>query len=93
MYLQSFCVLALAYGQQAYAYYGYPTNNLEAVFGPHVSPETEIASSSDANFSSVVGPRWSAWETPDWSGAIKPATIRDLQKIVSTIHFLLSALK
>jgi hypothetical protein len=58
-------------------------SSLEALFGPHLSPGTEIASSSDANFSTVVGTRWSAWETPDWSGAIKPANISDLGVIVS----------
>ncbi|KAI1171388.1 hypothetical protein F4777DRAFT_593834 [Nemania sp. FL0916] len=56
--------------------------SLEALFGPHVSPGTVIASSNQANFSSVVGPRWSTWETPAWSGAIKPALISDLKQIV-----------
>ncbi|KAJ5826944.1 hypothetical protein N7447_003707 [Penicillium robsamsonii] len=55
---------------------------LEELYGPWVSPATEIASSTDANFSTVVGPRWSAWEAPQWSGAIKPATEKDLQKVV-----------
>ena len=59
-------------------------NHLEALFGPHLSSGAEIAASSDADFDSVVGHRWSAWEVPDWSGAIKPATIRDIQEIVST---------
>jgi hypothetical protein len=58
---------------------------LEELYEPWVSPATEIASSTDANFSSVVGPRWSAWEAPHWSGAIKPATEKDLQKVVSIV--------
>ncbi|KAK4064093.1 CAZyme family AA7 [Trichoderma aggressivum f. europaeum] len=55
---------------------------LEELYEPWVSPATEIASSTEANFSTVIGPRWSAWEAPRWSGAIKPATEADLQKIV-----------
>nr|CAG8993145.1 FAD-linked oxidoreductase [Penicillium sclerotiorum] len=57
-------------------------NILEALFGPYVSPGTEIASSSDANFSSVVTGRWTSWEAPTFSGAIKPVTEHDLQEIV-----------
>ncbi|KAI1087103.1 hypothetical protein F5B19DRAFT_90909 [Rostrohypoxylon terebratum] len=73
--------LALAYATTAHA--GNYSGSLEALFGPYVSPGTEMASSSDANFSSIVGPRWSAWETPDWSGAIKPAALTDLKQIVT----------
>ena len=58
------------------------SGNLEALFGPHVSPGTEIASSSDSNFSSVVTGRWTSWEAPTFSGAIKPQTEHDLQAIV-----------
>lgn len=82
MQRQLFRALALAtatYATLTYAAGG----SLEALFGPYLSPGAEIAESTDANFSSVVGPRWSAWETPDWSGAIKPATKRDIQEIVS----------
>ncbi|AEO68595.1 uncharacterized protein THITE_2055098 [Thermothielavioides terrestris NRRL 8126] len=56
--------------------------NLEALFGPHVSSGTLIASASDANFSSVVGPRWSSWQPPQYFGAIKPANEADLQAII-----------
>lgn len=59
--------------------------NIEELFGPYMSPGTEIASSSDANFSTVVTPRWSSWESPTWIGAIKPETEADLQKIVSPL--------
>lgn len=70
----------VAYGKKAP---GRAACAIEELFESSVSPATEIASSTDANFSSVVGPRWSAWEAPAWSGAIKPATEADLQKIVS----------
>ncbi|KAK0757781.1 hypothetical protein N5P37_009797 [Trichoderma harzianum] len=69
----------VAYGKKAP---GRAACTIEELFESSVSPATEIASSTDANFSSVVGPRWSAWEAPAWSGAIKPATEADLQKIV-----------
>jgi fumiquinazoline A oxidase len=58
--------------------------DLEAMFGPYVSADTLIASSCDANYSSVVGPRWSTWAAPSYFGAIMPATEADLQKIVSS---------
>jgi hypothetical protein len=64
--------------------------NLEALFGPHVSSGTLIASASDANFSSVVGPRWSSWQPPQYFGAIKPANEADLQAIVSAGTVMLS---
>ncbi|KAL4905450.1 hypothetical protein BDW74DRAFT_185017 [Aspergillus multicolor] len=57
-------------------------HTLEELYGPRVSAATEIASSTEANFSEVVGPRWSAWEAPQWSGAIKPATEGDLQEVI-----------
>ncbi|KAJ5382602.1 hypothetical protein N7517_000513 [Penicillium concentricum] len=68
----------VAYGH----YIRHDASTLEELYEPWVSPATEIASSTDANFSTVVGPRWSAWEAPHWSGAIKPATEKDLQKVV-----------
>jgi len=56
--------------------------DIETMFEPYLSPGTEIAEPTDANFSTVVSPRWSEWEVPQWSGAIKPKTERDIQKIV-----------
>jgi FAD/FMN-containing dehydrogenase len=56
--------------------------SIETLFGPYLSPGTEIASSTDANFSGVVTTRWTTWESPTWTGAIKPETEADLQKIV-----------
>lgn len=62
--------------------------NLESLFGPHVSPGTEIASVSESNFSTVVGPRWSSWQAPTYFGAIKPATESDVQNIVTSLDSL-----
>lgn len=59
--------------------------NIEALFGPYMSLGTEIAEPTDANFSDVVSPRWSEWDPPTWTGAIKPETERDLQRIVSVL--------
>ncbi|KAL5355969.1 hypothetical protein BJX96DRAFT_142127 [Aspergillus floccosus] len=56
--------------------------DIESLFGPYLSPGTEIAEPTDADFSSVASPRWSEWKPPTWTGAIKPKTERDLQKIV-----------
>ncbi|KAK9424066.1 putative FAD-binding PCMH-type domain-containing protein [Seiridium unicorne] len=54
----------------------------QALFGPHVSPSTEIACKSDADFSDVASPRWSSWDTPGFVAAIKPVTEADVQTIV-----------
>ncbi|KAI0377215.1 hypothetical protein F5Y04DRAFT_273242 [Hypomontagnella monticulosa] len=82
--LTPFLALAsVAFGVLAY---GQHTNRgattLEGLYGPWVSPSTGIAGSTEANFSTVVGRRWSAWEAPQWSGAIKPASQRDLQEVI-----------
>lgn len=59
--------------------------DFKALFGSHVSAETEIASASDGNFSSVLSERWSLWKAPTFQGAIKPATEDDVREIVSGI--------
>ncbi|KAK3367529.1 hypothetical protein B0H63DRAFT_455622 [Podospora didyma] len=56
--------------------------NFEALFGPHVSDDTEIASAGSDNFSSVLSHHWTLWKAPKFQGAIKPATEADVQKIV-----------
>ncbi|KAJ5298840.1 uncharacterized protein N7443_006960 [Penicillium atrosanguineum] len=58
--------------------------NIEALFEPYLSPGSLIAEPTDANFSSVVSPRWSEWDPPKWTGAIKPKTVHDLQNIVGS---------
>ncbi|KAJ6014709.1 hypothetical protein N7540_009300 [Penicillium herquei] len=56
--------------------------NVEALFEPYLSPGTLFAEPNDANFSDVASPRWSEWDPPTWTGAIKPETVQDIQKIV-----------
>lgn len=63
--------------------------DLESIFGPYVSPETEIAEVGDADFDEVVSPRWSEWRPPTWTGAIKPQTEEDLQEIVYPLLLLI----
>lgn len=87
--LTRFLALAsVAPGMVCYCYFtGQNASTLEEVYGPWVSSSTEIAGSAEANFSSVVGHRWSEWEAPNWSGAIKPASVQDLQEVVSVFCF------
>ena len=59
--------------------------DIEELFEPYMSRGTEIAESTDADFADVVSPRWSEWEPPTWTGAIKPQTEHDLQNIVSRL--------
>jgi hypothetical protein len=66
--------------------------DLDAMFGPYVSADTVIASSCDADYASVLGPRWSTWAAPTYFGAIMPATEADLQAIVSSGTVILSRL-
>ncbi|KAL4900318.1 hypothetical protein BDW74DRAFT_170897 [Aspergillus multicolor] len=56
--------------------------DLESLFGPYLSSSTEIAKLNDTDFDDVVSPRWSEWRPLSWTGAIKPATEKDLQEIV-----------
>jgi hypothetical protein len=64
--------------------------DLDAMFKPYVSAETVIAASCDADYASVLGPRWSTWAAPSFFGAIMPATEADLQAIVSFFTVTLS---
>ena len=64
--------------------------DLDAMFGPYVSADTVIAASCDADYASVLGPRWSTWAAPRYFGAIMPATEADLQAIVSFLTTILS---
>ncbi|PSR81481.1 hypothetical protein BD289DRAFT_439006 [Coniella lustricola] len=61
----------------------FSTFNATAIFGPYVSPGTEIATYGDTDFEDVVTARWSAWAEPTFQAAIKPATEIDLQNIVT----------
>ena len=78
---RSLALVAMAYAVGIFA----AGVNIEALFGPYLSSGSEIAVPTDANFSTVVSPRWSEWEVPQWSGAIKPETECDVQEIVSQL--------
>ncbi|KAI9368962.1 hypothetical protein BJX61DRAFT_521534 [Aspergillus egyptiacus] len=47
-----------------------------------LSPSTEVFYPSYSNWTSHTVQRWTAWEEPTFSVAIKPAIVSDLQKIV-----------
>jgi hypothetical protein len=51
---------------------------------PTLSSSTEIYYPSDANWTDTVQ-RWTAWEEPIFSLAIKPASVADLQTVVRFI--------
>lgn len=57
--------------------------NLTALFGPYLSPGAQIILPSSANYSEEVAQRWTIWEEPTYIGAIKPASVADVQNIVS----------
>jgi hypothetical protein len=62
--------------------------NLTALFGPSLSPAAEIILPSDSEWSSEVTQRWTIHDAPSYAGAIKPATEKDVQNIVSRYHCL-----
>ncbi|KAI4151184.1 MAG: hypothetical protein LQ341_000956 [Variospora aurantia] len=70
--------------------------NLQKLFGPSLSPGAEIILQSNANWTQAVQQRWSTWEEPTYKGAIKVATVRDVQNVVkiataNNIQFLATA--
>ena len=57
--------------------------NLTDLFGPNLSPNAQILLPSDTNFTARLTQRWTNYNAPSYTGAIKPATEADIQNIVS----------
>jgi hypothetical protein len=57
--------------------------DIASLFGPSLSPGAEIFMPSYANYTEDVTQRWTVYEEPSYIGAIKPATEKDIQNIVS----------
>jgi hypothetical protein len=51
---------------------------------PTLSSSREVYYPSDANWTNTIQ-RWTAWEEPTFSLAIKPASVADLQTVVRFI--------
>jgi len=58
-------------------------SSLQALFGSCLSPDAQIIAASDSNWTLAVQQRWSTWYAPTYSGAIKVATVSDVQHVVS----------
>lgn len=65
---------------------GGQTVNLDALFRPVLSPEAEIFYPSWANWTDNVQQRWTDYLAPSYLGAIKVATVQDVQNIVGALH-------
>ena len=63
----------------------YNASNLQALFGPSLSSGAEIFLPSYTNYTAEVQQRWSGWSAPSYIGAIKVATVEDVQSIVSKV--------
>lgn len=61
------------------------SKGLMELFGPSLSLNAEIILPSDASFSQKLTPRWTNFNSPSYTGAIKPATETDVQNIVSVV--------
>lgn len=59
-------------------------SNIKTLFTSSLSPGTEIFLPSDSKYSQSVTQRWDVFTEPTYLGAIKPATERDVQSIVSS---------
>ncbi|PYH88739.1 FAD-binding domain-containing protein [Aspergillus ellipticus CBS 707.79] len=59
------------------------TPNISAIFGPSLSSGAQIFLPSQANYTEDVTQRWTTYDAPTYIGAIKPATVDDIQTIVT----------
>ena len=66
------------------------TPDLEALFGPSLSPDAEIFYPSWSNWTDELQQRWSSYLAPSYIGAIKVATTSDVQNTVSFKNFGIS---
>lgn len=57
--------------------------NVTELFGPSLSAAASIYLASDADYSDRVTQRWTRHASPSYLGAIQPATVGDVQNIVS----------
>lgn len=78
MTLLAAAILSLAYGASAFS-----GADIKLLFGPGLSHDAQIWLPSDANYTEEVKQRWAVYQEPSYLGAIKPATERDVQTIVS----------
>jgi hypothetical protein len=60
------------------------TPDIKEIFGPALSPGAQIILRSDVNWTHKVQQRWSAYLAPDYMGAVKVATVEDVQNTVCT---------
>lgn len=56
--------------------------NITQLFGPGLSPGAEIILPETSKWAADVRQRWSSYQAPTYTGAIKPATVSDIQHIV-----------
>ncbi|KAK3324852.1 hypothetical protein B0H66DRAFT_471114 [Apodospora peruviana] len=56
--------------------------NLTELFGPSLSPNAQIILPGGHKWAHEVRQRWSSYQAPTYTGAIKPATVVDIQHIV-----------
>lgn len=80
LFLASLLMAKAALGQ------GGQTVNLDALFRPVLSPEAEIFYPSWANWTDNVQQRWTDYLAPSYLGAIKVATVQDVQNIVRALY-------
>jgi hypothetical protein len=56
--------------------------DIKGIFGPVLSTGAEIILRSDTNWTQKVQQRWTAYMAPEYMGAVKVATVKDVQNTV-----------
>lgn len=59
------------------------STNLTELFGPSLSSDAKIILPEQKSWSIEIQERWTDYQAPSYLGAIIPATVQDVQRIVS----------
>lgn len=59
--------------------------NLTHLFGPGLSPKAQIVLPGSSEWTAKTRQRWTTYHAPSLTGAIKPATVADIQHIVCLV--------
>ncbi|PYI35729.1 FAD-binding domain-containing protein [Aspergillus indologenus CBS 114.80] len=75
--------LALALAAHAQTFETHNHTDLESLFRPVLSPGAQILYPSWSNWTDRIQQRWSAYQAPSYRGAIRVATVADVQNIIT----------
>ncbi|PYI18226.1 FAD-binding domain-containing protein [Aspergillus violaceofuscus CBS 115571] len=82
IFLLAQLALALALAAHAQTLETHNHTDLGSLFRPVLSPDAQILYPSWPNWTDRIQQRWSAYQAPSYSGAIRVATVADVQNII-----------